>query len=63
MQTKTFKAWYGEASLTRDQYIDSWDDKTRDFLNLFVKHGSQEQFKDFKRAVILLAGTEWDESK
>ena len=64
MQTKPFTNMFGkEIQLTRDQFIDRWDEKTRDFMNLFVKHGSQEKLKDFKRAVILLAGTEWDESK
>ena len=52
-----------EVQLTRDQFIDRWNDKTEGFMGLFLEHGSVEQLKDFKRAVNLLAGIDWDKSK
>jgi len=64
MQTKPFTNMFGtEVQLTRDQFIDRWNDKTEGFMGLFLEHGSVEQLKDFKRAVNLLAGIDWDKSK
>jgi hypothetical protein len=64
MQTKPFTNMFGrEVQLTRDQFIDRWNDKTEGFMGLFLDHGSVEQLQDFKRAVNLLAGIEWDKSK
>ena len=64
MQTKPFTNMFGrEVQLTRDQFIDRWSDKTEGFMGLFSEHGSVEQLQDFKRAVNLLAGIEWDKSK
>ena len=64
MQTKPFINMFGtEVQLTRDEFIDRWNDKTEGFMMLFLEHGIVEQLKDFKRAVNLLAGMEWDKSK
>lgn len=52
-----------EVQLTRDQFIDRWEDKTGGFMGLFLDHGNVEQLKEFKQAVVLLAGIEWDKSK
>ena len=61
MQTKPFTNMFGtEVQLTRDQFIDRWEDKTGGFMGLFLDHGNVEQLTEFKRAVVLLAGIEWD---
>ena len=64
MKTKPFINMFGtEVQLTRDQFIERWENKTEGFMGLFLDHGSVEQLQDFKRAVNLLAGIEWDKSK
>ena len=52
-----------EVQLTRDQFIDRWENKTEGFMGLFLDHGSVEQLQEFKRAVVLMAGYQWDQSK
>jgi hypothetical protein len=52
-----------EVQLTRDQFIDRWENKTEGFMGLFLEHGNVEQLKDFKQAIVLMAGMEWDQSK
>jgi hypothetical protein len=64
MQTKPFTNMFGsEVQLTRDQFIDRWESKTEGFMGLFLDHGNVEQLQDFKRAIVLMAGLEWDQSK
>ena len=64
MQTKAFTNMFGsEVQLTRDQFIDRWESKTEGFMGLFLDHGNVEQLQDFKRAIVLMAGLEWDQSK
>jgi hypothetical protein len=64
MQTKPFTNMFGsEVQLTRDQFIDRWENKTEGFMGLFLDHGSVEQLQEFKRAVVLMAGYQWDQSK
>ena len=61
MQTKPFTNMFGtEVQLTRDQFIDRWENKTEGFMGLFLDHGNVDQLTEFKRAIVLMAGMEWD---
>jgi hypothetical protein len=64
MQTKPFTNMFGsEVQLTRDQFIDRWENKTEGFMGLFLNNGNTEHLNDFISEVKLLAGIAWDKSK
>jgi hypothetical protein len=52
-----------EVQLTRDQFIERWENKTEGFMGLFLDHGNASQLIDFKNEVKRMAGMEWDKSK
>ena len=64
MQTKPFTNMFGsEVQLTRDQFIDRWNNKTEGFMELFLNNGKTTQLHEFKNEVSRLAGIAWDNSK
>jgi hypothetical protein len=52
-----------EVELTRDQFIDRWENKTEGFYGLFLEQGNTEHLRDFINEVKILAGLQWDNSK
>lgn len=61
MQTKPFINMFGtEVQLTREQFIERWENKTEGFMGLFLDHGNADQLIGFKNEVKRMAGLEWD---
>jgi hypothetical protein len=64
MQTKPFINMFGtEVHLTRDQFIERWENKTEGFMGLFLDHGNASQLIDFRNEVKRMAGIDWDKTK
>jgi hypothetical protein len=64
MQTKPFTNMFGrEVELTRNEFIDRWENKTEGFYGLFLEQGNTEHLRDFINEVKILAGLQWDKAK
>jgi len=60
MKTKSFSVWYGEESLTREQFIQEWLESTHKYVSMFSNNDMAAELIDFQTKVVEFAGKQWD---
>jgi hypothetical protein len=62
--TKTFKAWFGDKEVTREEFVREWVETTYQYGHLFLANSdAPEKLVAFQNTIAELAGMEWDNSK